>query len=112
LAVLKSAGLVAERKQANKVIYSLVAERLTASLGTYLSAVCPDRQESNRRRKKKKPTERASSNDKAPPNAKASAKRKHKGPSRSRGPQPIEAPATGDDGIGLEPGPEEFSARE
>lgn len=73
LAVLKSAGLVGERRQANKVIYSLVPERLAGSVGSFLSAVCPDRPERSRRGKKK---------NKAAD--KASAKRKRKTPSGAR----------------------------
>jgi DNA-binding transcriptional ArsR family regulator len=67
LAVLRAAGLVAERRQANKVIYSLAPERLSGSVGSFLSAVCPDRPDRSRRAKKK---------NKAAD--KASAKRKHK----------------------------------
>jgi hypothetical protein len=104
--VLKAAGLVTERKQANRVLYSLVAERLASSLGTFLSAVCPDRPGPSHRRKKKRPADRASSKDKA------STKRKPKAPSRSRGLPPIETPAPDDDGLRFEPGPEQFSAKE
>jgi DNA-binding transcriptional ArsR family regulator len=61
LAVLKSAGLVVERKQANKVIYSLVTERLASSVGPFLSAVCPHIAVRARHRKKKnKPADKAS----------------------------------------------------
>jgi DNA-binding transcriptional ArsR family regulator len=78
LAVLRSAGLVAERRQANKVIYSLVPGRLAVSLGSFLSAVCPDRLDRGRldrgRRGKKKNR----------PADKASAKRKRKTPSGGR----------------------------
>ena len=42
LAVLKAAGLVRERRDANRIYYSLVADRLAACVGTFLSAVCPD----------------------------------------------------------------------
>lgn len=41
LSVLKAAGLVRERREANRIYYSLVEERLAVSLGTFLSAVCP-----------------------------------------------------------------------
>lgn len=41
LTVLKSAGLVLERREANRIYYSLVEERLAVSVGTFLSAVCP-----------------------------------------------------------------------
>ena len=42
LGVLKSAGLVRERRDANRIYYSLVEERLALSVGGFLSAVCPD----------------------------------------------------------------------
>lgn len=42
LAVLKAAGLVRERRDANRVIYSLVADRLALHVGSFLSAVSPD----------------------------------------------------------------------
>ena len=59
LAVLKSAGLVTERRQANKVFYSLAFERLAASVGTFLSTLSLERPERSRRGKKKsKPVEK------------------------------------------------------
>src|SRR5579864_2272535 len=42
LTVLKSAGLVTERREANRIYYSLVEERLAVSVGNFLSAVCPE----------------------------------------------------------------------
>ncbi|GAA0671136.1 hypothetical protein GCM10010193_24170 [Kitasatospora atroaurantiaca] len=42
LGVLKSAGLVRERRDANRILYSLVEERLATCVGRFLSAVCPD----------------------------------------------------------------------
>ncbi|WP_158840326.1 metalloregulator ArsR/SmtB family transcription factor [Saccharothrix deserti] len=42
LGVLKSAGLVRERREANRIFYSLVAERLALHVGRFLGAVCPD----------------------------------------------------------------------
>ncbi|MGC9961994.1 MAG: metalloregulator ArsR/SmtB family transcription factor [Acidimicrobiales bacterium] len=42
LTVLKAAGLVTERRDANRIYYSLVAERLAVSVGNFLSAVCPE----------------------------------------------------------------------
>jgi DNA-binding transcriptional ArsR family regulator len=42
LSVLKAAGLVTERRAANRILYSLVAERLAVCVGTFLSAVCPE----------------------------------------------------------------------
>ena len=42
LGVLKSAGLVRERRDANKIYYRLVEDRLALCLGRFVSAVCPD----------------------------------------------------------------------
>ncbi|WP_455356617.1 metalloregulator ArsR/SmtB family transcription factor [Streptomyces sp. SYSU K217416] len=42
LGVLKAAGLVRERRDGNRILYSLVEERLAASVGRFLSAVCPE----------------------------------------------------------------------
>ena len=42
LGLLKSAGLVTERREANRIYYSLVEERLALCLGGFLSAVCPE----------------------------------------------------------------------
>jgi DNA-binding transcriptional ArsR family regulator len=42
LSVLKGAGLVRERREANRIMYSLVADRLAVCLGSFLSAVCPE----------------------------------------------------------------------
>jgi DNA-binding transcriptional ArsR family regulator len=42
LSILKSAGLVRERRDANRIHYSLVEERLAVCVGTFLSAVCPE----------------------------------------------------------------------
>lgn len=42
LSVLKGAGLVAERRDANRILYSLVEDRLTDCVGAFLSAVCPE----------------------------------------------------------------------
>jgi DNA-binding transcriptional ArsR family regulator len=42
LGVLKGAGLVQERREANRIIYSLVEERLAISVGNFLSRVCPE----------------------------------------------------------------------
>ena len=43
LSVLKGAGLVAERRDANRILYSLVEDRLATCLGGFLSAVCPEK---------------------------------------------------------------------
>lgn len=42
LGVLKSAGPVDERREANRVFYSLVEDRLALCAGQFLSAVCPE----------------------------------------------------------------------
>lgn len=42
LSVLKGAGLVRERREANKIYYALVEDRLAVCLGRFVSAVCPD----------------------------------------------------------------------
>jgi DNA-binding transcriptional ArsR family regulator len=53
LAVLRAAGLVIERRQANKLIYSLTPDRLATTVGAFLSAVCPDDLLPRPQRKKK-----------------------------------------------------------
>jgi DNA-binding transcriptional ArsR family regulator len=40
--VLKGAGLVRERRETNRIYFSLVEERLALSVGNFLSTVCPD----------------------------------------------------------------------
>jgi len=42
LSILRAAGLVRERRDGNRIIYSVAAERLAVCLGGFLSAVCPD----------------------------------------------------------------------
>jgi DNA-binding transcriptional ArsR family regulator len=42
LAVLRTAGLVSERRDANRILYSLVEDRLALSVGDFLSTVCPE----------------------------------------------------------------------
>jgi len=42
LGLLRSAGLIRERREANKIYYALVAERLALCVGRFLSTVCPD----------------------------------------------------------------------
>lgn len=54
LSLLKSAGLVTERREANRIYYSLVEERLAVCLGGFLSAVCPDQIVLRRKRATKK----------------------------------------------------------
>lgn len=50
LGVLKAAGLVRERRDANRIYYSLVEDRLALCVGGFLSAVCPDQVVLRRRR--------------------------------------------------------------
>ena len=50
LGVLKGAGLVRERRDANRIYYSLVEERLALCLGDFLSVVCPEQIVLRRRR--------------------------------------------------------------
>lgn len=42
LSILRAAGLVRERRDGNRIIYSVAAERLAVCVGGFLSAVCPD----------------------------------------------------------------------
>ncbi|MFF6787999.1 DNA-binding transcriptional ArsR family regulator [Streptomyces filamentosus] len=42
LGVLKGAGLVTERREGNRIIYTLAQDRLATSVGRFLSAVCPE----------------------------------------------------------------------
>ena len=42
LGVLRGAGLVTERRDANRILYSLVGDRLALSVGDFLSTVCPE----------------------------------------------------------------------
>src|SRR5215475_10739847 len=42
LGVLKAAGLVRERRAANRILYRLVDERLALCVSRFLSAVCPE----------------------------------------------------------------------
>jgi DNA-binding transcriptional ArsR family regulator len=50
LAILKSAGLITERREANRVLYSLAGDRLATCVGGFLSAVCPEQVVLRRRR--------------------------------------------------------------
>jgi DNA-binding transcriptional ArsR family regulator len=50
LSILKSAGLVTERREANRILYSLAEDRLAGCLGSFLSAVCPEQVVLRRRR--------------------------------------------------------------
>ena len=42
LSVLKAAELVQERREANRIHYSLCQERLALAVGSFLSVVCPE----------------------------------------------------------------------
>lgn len=42
LSILKAAGLVRERREANRIFYSLVDDRLASCVGGFLSALCPE----------------------------------------------------------------------
>jgi DNA-binding transcriptional ArsR family regulator len=42
LGVLRNAGLVTERRDANRILYSVVGDRLALSVGDFLSSVCPE----------------------------------------------------------------------
>jgi DNA-binding transcriptional ArsR family regulator len=53
LGLLKAAGLVRERREANRIYYSLVEERLALCLGDFLSAVCPEQIVMRRRRQRR-----------------------------------------------------------
>jgi DNA-binding transcriptional ArsR family regulator len=51
LGVLKGAGLIHERREANRILYSLVEQRLALCVGRFLSAVCPEEAISRRHRR-------------------------------------------------------------
>jgi DNA-binding transcriptional ArsR family regulator len=53
LGVLKSAGLVLERRDGNRIFYSLVEDRLALCVGQFLSTVCPEQVVLRQRRKRK-----------------------------------------------------------
>jgi len=42
LSILRTAGLVTERRDANRILYSLAGDRLASTVGDFLSAVCPE----------------------------------------------------------------------
>jgi len=58
LSILKAAGLVQERREANRIFYALVEERLAVTVGGFLSAVCPEQVVIRRRRKRSAPRTR------------------------------------------------------
>ena len=57
LGVLKGAGLVVERRDANRILYSLVEDRLALSVGDFLSTVCPEQIVLREVRKRATPSE-------------------------------------------------------
>ncbi len=42
LAQLRTAGLIVERRDANRIYYSLAEENLAHQVGNFLSSVCPE----------------------------------------------------------------------
>jgi DNA-binding transcriptional ArsR family regulator len=50
LSILKGAGLIRERRDASRILYSLAGDRLALCIGGFLSAVCPDQVVLRRRR--------------------------------------------------------------
>jgi DNA-binding transcriptional ArsR family regulator len=50
LSILEAAGLVRERRDANRIRYALVEDRLASCLGGFLSVVCPEQVVLRRRR--------------------------------------------------------------
>jgi DNA-binding transcriptional ArsR family regulator len=50
LSILKAAGLVTDRRDANRIMYALAGDRLAACVGGFLSAVCPEQVVLRRRR--------------------------------------------------------------
>jgi DNA-binding transcriptional ArsR family regulator len=50
LSILKGAGLVRERRVANRILYRLVEDRLALCVGEFLSTVCPEQVVLRRRR--------------------------------------------------------------
>ena len=54
LSILRAAGLVTERRDANRILYALVEERLANCVGGFLSAVCPDQVVLRKRRDRRR----------------------------------------------------------
>src|SRR5580704_14552017 len=52
LSVLRSAGLVEARRDANRIYYRLVEDRLALCVGGFLSTVCPEQVVLRRKRSK------------------------------------------------------------
>ena len=53
LSILKSADLVSERREANRILYRLEPEEIAGAVGDFLSAVCPTQVLHGGRRKRK-----------------------------------------------------------
>ena len=51
--ILKAAGLVTERREANRILYTLVEDRLANCVGGFLSVVCPEQVVVRKRRSRK-----------------------------------------------------------
>jgi DNA-binding transcriptional ArsR family regulator len=60
LGVLKSAGLVRERRVANRIYYALAEERLALGVGRFVSAVCPEQLVFRHRRRRADRKDRSS----------------------------------------------------
>src|SRR5258706_1179127 len=71
LSVLKSAGLVQERKDGTFVYYSLVDDRLALSVGGFLSTVCPEQVVLRARRKRRSSTCSGQTVEREPPTLRA-----------------------------------------
>lgn len=54
LMILRSAGLVSERREGNSIVYSLEPEQLSLCLSDFISAVCPTEIIQRRRKRTKK----------------------------------------------------------
>src|SRR4051812_37096592 len=53
LSILEAAELVSERREGNRIYYSLEPERVAAVLGDFMSAVCPTQVLQRRARKRR-----------------------------------------------------------
>jgi DNA-binding transcriptional ArsR family regulator len=60
LMILKNAGLVSERRDANRIIYRLKGDTLANCMSTFLSRVCPAQIAIRRRGRRTKGADRAS----------------------------------------------------
>jgi DNA-binding transcriptional ArsR family regulator len=58
LGILKSSGLIVERREANRIIYRLVEDRLALCVGQFLSTVCPEQVVLRQRRKRRSSSDR------------------------------------------------------